>query len=155
MCVPPETKPSHFDSVLHLYAEKHGLSIDGLVIAYNDGRIKEHKLDRYFLNDLSCACADLVTVDLNSLLYKYEVDIAMIVKKNISVIPLAIPRECYVKGFSDLKIGIVQRPSTWERRGRNHQIRINIFSLSYEKGHRRYVSSRFSRGPTASKEKLP
>lgn len=89
--VPPETEATHFDAVLKPYLEKHGLERDDFIEKYNDGIIKEPDLDEYFLHDravresghdtsyrLEGKCAYLATVDLNSLLYKYEKDIAFI-----------------------------------------------------------------------------
>jgi alpha,alpha-trehalase len=62
--------------------------------AYKSGKIKEPELDEFFVHDramresghdtsyrLINQCADLVTVDLNSLLYKYETDIAELIGK--------------------------------------------------------------------------
>ncbi|KAG7663199.1 uncharacterized protein J8A68_003281 [[Candida] subhashii] len=89
--VPPETEATHFDAVLESYLQKYGLSRDAFIEKYNDGIIKEPELDEYFLHDravresghdtsyrLEGKCAYLATVDLNSLLYKYEKDIAFI-----------------------------------------------------------------------------
>ncbi|KAK6197896.1 neutral trehalase [Scheffersomyces amazonensis] len=89
--IPPETEPSHFNSVLKPYVEKYGLPQDEFIELYNSGEIKEPDLDEYFLHDravresghdtsyrLEGKCAHLATVDLNSLLYKYENDIAFI-----------------------------------------------------------------------------
>ncbi|EGW34560.1 uncharacterized protein SPAPADRAFT_70652 [Spathaspora passalidarum NRRL Y-27907] len=89
--VPPETEATHFDAVLKPFLEKHKLSRDEFIEKYNDGIIKEPYLDEYFLHDravresghdtsyrLEGKCAYLATVDLNSLLYKYENDIAFI-----------------------------------------------------------------------------
>lgn len=89
--VPPEVEPGHFDEVLRPYADKHGMSLDEFVQTYNSGRVTEPELDEYFLHDrairesghdtsyrLEGVCADLATVDLNSLLYKYEVDLEYI-----------------------------------------------------------------------------
>ncbi|KAI8055732.1 trehalase-domain-containing protein [Syncephalis plumigaleata] len=60
---------------------------------YNDGTIKEPKLDEYFVHDravresghdttyrLEKRCANLATVDLNALLYKFEVDFATTIR---------------------------------------------------------------------------
>jgi alpha,alpha-trehalase len=87
--IPPETEASHFTHLLEPYAEKLGISINEYIEGYNDGTIKEPELDEYFLHDrgvresghdttyrLEKKCADLATVDLNALLYKYEIDIA-------------------------------------------------------------------------------
>lgn len=81
--IPPETEASHFTHILQPFAEKLGISVNEYVDGYNDGLIKEPELDEYFLHDrgvresghdttyrLEKKCADLATVDLNSLLYK-------------------------------------------------------------------------------------
>ncbi|MBW0464184.1 hypothetical protein O181_003899 [Austropuccinia psidii MF-1] len=86
---PPETESSHFTLVLGPYAQKHSMSLNDFVEAYNLGKVQEPELDEYFMHDravresghdttyrLEGICADLATVDLNSLLYKYEIDIA-------------------------------------------------------------------------------
>lgn len=92
--IPPETEPSHFDTVLKPYAEKYKVSLQEFQELYNDGKVKEPDLDEYFMHDrgvresghdtsyrLEGVCGDLATVDLNSLLYKYETDIACVIKK--------------------------------------------------------------------------
>lgn len=86
--VPPEVEPGHFDAVLRPYSHKHHVSIPEFIQLYNDGKVHEKDLDEYFLHDrairesghdtsyrLEGVCADLVTVDLNSLLYKYELQL--------------------------------------------------------------------------------
>lgn len=92
--VPPETERHHFDVILSPFAIKNGIqSIDEFVKLYNSGLIREPELDEYFLNDravrelghdtsyrLDGLCAHLCTVDLNSLLYKYEMDIAEVIE---------------------------------------------------------------------------
>ncbi|KAG8928293.1 alpha,alpha-trehalase nth1 [Tulasnella sp. 418] len=91
--IPPETEASHFTHILEPYANKHGLSILEFSELYNDGVISEPSLDEYFLHDRAVResghdttyrfekrCANLATVDLNSLLYKYEVDIATAIR---------------------------------------------------------------------------
>lgn len=87
--IPPETEASHFTHLLQPFAEKHGLSVNDFMEAYNDGEIVDSELDEYFMHDRAVresghdttyrfekVCADLATIDLNSLLYKYEIDIA-------------------------------------------------------------------------------
>lgn len=91
--IPPETEAGHFDSVLKTFAEKHGVSIPEFRNLYNEGKVLEPELDEFFLHDRGVresghdttyrfenVCAHLATIDLNSLLYKYEVDIAYVVK---------------------------------------------------------------------------
>ena len=49
--IPPETESDHFDTVLLPYASKHGVTLDEFKQLYNDGKIKEPKLDEFFLHD--------------------------------------------------------------------------------------------------------
>ncbi|ODV78168.1 glycoside hydrolase family 37 protein [Suhomyces tanzawaensis NRRL Y-17324] len=89
--IPPETEATHFDAVLKPYVQKHKLTQAEFIEKYNSQEIHEPELDEYFLHDravresghdtsyrLEGKCADLATVDLNSLLYKYEVDISTV-----------------------------------------------------------------------------
>ncbi|KAL6454822.1 NTC1 Cytosolic neutral trehalase [Candida maltosa Xu316] len=91
--VPPETEATHFDAVLKEYVDKYNIDQLEFIEKYNSGEIQEPKLDEYFLHDravresghdttyrLEGKCAYLATVDLNSLLYKYENDIAFILQ---------------------------------------------------------------------------
>ncbi|MBQ4818688.1 trehalase [Aquimarina sp. MMG016] len=91
--IPPETEEGHFDFVLKKYAEKHKLTLEGFTRKYDSGELKDKELDLYFTHDRSMResghdtsnrlddiCVDLNTVGLNSLLYKYEVDIAFLIK---------------------------------------------------------------------------
>ena len=90
--VPPETEEGHFEDVLSSYAQKHGLSLQEFTESYQSGVIQEPELDMYFTHDRSLResghdtswrldnrCAHLNVVDLNSLLYKYETDIAYLI----------------------------------------------------------------------------
>ncbi|KAF9818859.1 hypothetical protein IEO21_02515 [Rhodonia placenta] len=92
--IPPETEATHFTHVLEPYAAKHGLSVLEFSERYNDGAIREPALDEYFLHDRSVResghdttyrfekrCANLGTVDLQALLYKYEIDIGTAIRE--------------------------------------------------------------------------
>lgn len=92
--VPPETEASHFTHVLRPYAQKHGCSVNEFTRKYNYGEIKEPELDEYFMHDRAVResghdtsyrfekrCANLATIDLNALLYKYEVDIGTAIQE--------------------------------------------------------------------------
>ena len=85
---PPETEATHFTHVLEPYVAKHGLSVHKFSEKYNDGTLKELELDEYFLHDCAIResghdmtyhfekhCANLGTIDLQALLYKYKVNI--------------------------------------------------------------------------------
>lgn len=95
--MPPEVEPGHFDSILEPFAKKHNLPLSEFENLYKQGLIKEPELDEFFIHDRAVResghdttyrwrinnkdrCADFVTVDLNSLLYKYEIDIAFMIK---------------------------------------------------------------------------
>ncbi|GAV51632.1 hypothetical protein ZYGR_0AF01030 [Zygosaccharomyces rouxii] len=92
--IPPETEVDHFDSLLAPYYKKFNVSREEFARMYNDGEINEPKLDDFFMHDRGVresghdttyrfegVCAYLATIDLNSLLYKYEVDIAEIIEQ--------------------------------------------------------------------------
>ncbi len=87
--IPPETEPGHFAAVLAPWAEQAGLEVLEYEARLRRGEIREPELDRYFVHDravresghdtsyrLEGRAADLVTVDLNALLYRYEADVA-------------------------------------------------------------------------------
>lgn len=90
--IPPETEASHFNHIIAPYAKKYGVSIEEFDQLYNDGKVNEPALDEYFLHDRAVresghdttyrfdnVCANLATIDLNALLYKYEMDLADVI----------------------------------------------------------------------------
>ncbi|KAJ2598904.1 alpha,alpha-trehalase nth1 [Coemansia sp. RSA 1722] len=87
--MPPETESTHFDHTIKPFAERLGVGVEEYKHLYANDMISEPELDAYFVHDravresghdtsyrLERRCANLATVDLNCLLYKYEVDIA-------------------------------------------------------------------------------
>ncbi len=101
--IPPETEPGHFDEQLEIYAEKLNMPLNEFAEAYQSGNLPSlsnaksdlelPSLDDYFLHDRSLresghdttwrldgVCANLNTVALNSLLFKYETDFAYLIK---------------------------------------------------------------------------
>ncbi|MFX0199144.1 MAG: trehalase family glycosidase [Candidatus Hodarchaeota archaeon] len=90
---PPEVEPGHFDAIYRPFAEKLNMSLQKLEQLYKAGEIEVPELDEFFIHDRSVResghdttyrwegfrCADFVTVDLNSLLYKIEIDIARVI----------------------------------------------------------------------------
>ncbi|CAH2351946.1 cytosolic neutral trehalase [[Candida] railenensis] len=93
--IPPETEATHFDSILEPYAQKYKVTKPEFIEMYNNELVSEPDLDIYFLHDravresghdtsyrLEGKAAYLATVDLNSLLYKYETDIASALEKH-------------------------------------------------------------------------
>lgn len=90
--IPFEVEPGHFNEVLAPYAAKHQLSISEFEQLYNEGKLLEPELDTYFVHDRSMresghdttkryvnACANLANVDLNALLYHYEMTLANLI----------------------------------------------------------------------------
>ena len=89
---PKETEPGHFDFELKKYADRHGLDVREFERRYDSGEIVEPALDQYFVHDRSMresgldtttrfdnCCASLACVDLNSILYRVEVDLASMI----------------------------------------------------------------------------
>ena len=96
--VPPEVEPGHFDAIFIPYAVKYEMDSDVFENKYKMGEINEPELDNFFMHDRCVresghdttyrwyvegkeSCADFVTIDLNALLYKTEIDIANIIEK--------------------------------------------------------------------------
>ncbi|EER23172.1 Neutral trehalase, putative [Coccidioides posadasii C735 delta SOWgp] len=141
--VPPETEPTHFYHILTPYAEKHGMTFDQFVQAYNSGEIKVPDLDEYFLHDravresghdtsyrLEKVCANLATVDLNCLLYKYEVDIARTIRDFFKD-KLYIPPEFRAKGNEAREF---ESSALWDRRAKRRKALIDKYMWNEEKG---------------------
>ncbi|KAJ3064492.1 alpha,alpha-trehalase nth1 [Podochytrium sp. JEL0797] len=93
--IPPETESHHFDAVLKPFADKLGMSVAEFEEKYTKGEIFEPELDTYFVHDRAVResghdttyrfdgkCANLATIDLNCLVYKYETDLEAMVEKD-------------------------------------------------------------------------
>lgn len=131
--IPPETEASHFVHIIEPFAEKHGISIDEFNEKYNDGVIKEPELDEYFLHDRAVresghdttyrfekVCANLATIDLNTLLYKYEMDIADAIRDHLD------------DDLEDFN-GVKQNAEDWLERAKQRRERINTYLWNEEK----------------------
>jgi alpha,alpha-trehalase len=92
--LPFEVEEGHFDDILEQYAPKYNLSTREFEKKYLEREVVDEELDKYFIHDRSMResghdtthrlvgiCANLNTVAINSLLYKYETDIAFLIKK--------------------------------------------------------------------------
>ncbi|KAG9245152.1 neutral trehalase [Calycina marina] len=141
--IPPETEPTHFTHILEPYANKNGISLDDFVVGYNNRTIHEPELDEYFLHDravresghdtsyrLEKVCADLATIDLNSLLFKYEKDIAHCIRTFFKD-RLVTPEEFCV---GDMKPNDIQTSSIWDRRMKKRRAAMNKYLWNEEKG---------------------
>lgn len=99
--IPPEVEPGHFDEFLKPFAKRYKISIEALVKKVNSQEIKDPKITAFFNQDRAVResghdttyrwrvgtvdrASDFVTVDLNSLLYKYELDLALLIHDEFS-----------------------------------------------------------------------
>ncbi|RZJ52493.1 MAG: trehalase, partial [Flavobacterium sp.] len=95
--LPFEVEEGHFDDILEKYAPKYNLSTREFEKKYLEREILDTELDHYFTHDRSMResghdttnrlvgiCADLNTVAINSLLYKYENDISFLITNYFS-----------------------------------------------------------------------
>lgn len=141
--IPPETEPDHFDHTLQPYAEKNGMTLKEFVHAYNYQKVEEPELDEYFLHDravresghdtsyrLENVAANLTTVDINSLLYKYETDIARTIYEVFGN-KLEIPPEFTVAGQQP---GHIETSSVWDRRAKRRKMLMDKYLWNESKG---------------------
>ncbi|KAK8233526.1 neutral trehalase [Phyllosticta capitalensis] len=140
--VPPETEATHFVHILDPYAKKHGMTFEEFVQAYNHRKVIEPELDDYFLHDravresghdtsyrLERVAANLATVDLNSLLYKYETDIARVIRGHFND-RLPIPKEFCLPGQEPY----VETSATWDRRAKRRKALMDKYMWNEEEG---------------------
>jgi alpha,alpha-trehalase len=131
---PPEVEPGHFNAVYSAVAKKRGLDVDILETEYKSGKQKVPELDDYFIHDrcmresghdtsyrLENRCADLATVDLNSLLYKMESDLAEIVQSEFG-------------GTLTLDNGKASQSSDWKRRAIKRKRLIDQYLWNTQRG---------------------
>ena len=91
--ITPEVEEGHYDAILKPFADDANCSIENYILKYQNGDIQNDFLDTYFLHDRTVResghdtsyriegnCADLNLVELNVLLYKYELDFAELIK---------------------------------------------------------------------------
>jgi alpha,alpha-trehalase len=140
---PPECPTSHFANILRPYAEKYGLSLQQFRESYDAGKFNEPELDEYFLHDrgvresghdvslrVENVCGDLATIDLNCLLYKYEIDIADTIR-NIFDDAIMVPKEFCIAGQ---QVNRVESSAMWYRRARQRKYAIDKFLWNEDKG---------------------
>jgi alpha,alpha-trehalase len=131
---PPEVEPGHFDAVYRKFAAKLGTRPDELEELYTTGKIDVPELDEFFMHDRTMResghdktyrwddhCADFVTVDLNSLLYKFEIDIARTIEKEFD-------------DSFELEDGTTQTSSLWYERAEKRKELINKYLWDAEQG---------------------
>jgi alpha,alpha-trehalase len=95
--IPTEVEPGHFAPIFQHYALRHGMTPQALERAYRENILSIPQLDTFFMHDramresghdtgyrLLGRCANLVTVDLNALLYKTEDDLARLIQSEFA-----------------------------------------------------------------------
>lgn len=132
--IPPETEEGHFSHILNEYAEKYQVSVAEFRRQYSSGEIDDASLDTYFVHDRSVResghdtswrlegrAADLNTVDLNSLLYKYEKDFEYLISR-------------FFNGtFTDSE-GNTYSSSYWQEMAENRKGLMNRYLWNQKKG---------------------
>lgn len=87
----PEVEKGHYDPIVGPYAREQGVTAEEYIKGYLEGAYKNDDLAAFFVHDRAVResghdttyrfddrTTDFLAVDLNSLLYKYEIDIAWI-----------------------------------------------------------------------------
>ncbi len=131
---PPEVEPGHFDAVYAPYAERLGMTVGAFEAAYKSGAVSVPELDAFFVQDRCMResghdrtfrwddrCADFATVDLNSLLYKIELDIARTIEREFA-------------DSLELDDGGIERSKGWYRRAERRKELMNRFLWDAERG---------------------
>ncbi len=93
--ITPESEEGHYDAVLEPFAKKENMSVSDFIMAYKKNKIITEALNEYFIHDRTVResghdtsyriegnCANLNLVELNAMLYKYETDIAALIRTN-------------------------------------------------------------------------
>jgi alpha,alpha-trehalase len=121
---PPEVEPGHFDAIYLPFALERDLTVREFEKLYKAGQISVPELDKFFVHDRAVResghdttyrwdvggdrCADFVTVDLNSLLYKIELDIGRTIEKEFG-------------GKLQMPDGAIETGSTWYNRAQKRK----------------------------------
>lgn len=142
--IPPETEEGHFEEILKIHTDRYNESrkeFEGQAVTvqefarkYQSGEILDPDLDTYFLHDRSLresghdtswrldnVCADLNTVGLNALLYKYEKDFAYLI-------------ETHFGGSLEHPDGTTYTTQYWEDRSEKRKALMNRYMWDEEKG---------------------
>ena len=141
--LPPECEPTQFAHILAPYAAKYNMTVAELTQKYNDGDILESELDIFCLHDravrecghdtsnrVESVCADLGTIDLQCLLYKYETDIAHAIRSEFSD-NLRVPAAFCAPGQA---ADHVETSEMWDRAARTRKQLIDRYCWNEEKG---------------------
>jgi len=123
--IPFEVETGHFDDILEEYALKYKIPLREFEQKYLKREIVDVELDAYFIQDRSMresghdttnrlvnVCADLNTIAVNCFLYKYETDIAFLIKK-------------YFNGSFKVNSHSVHHTDYWEKQANCRKAKIN------------------------------
>lgn len=134
--IPPDTDISDFTHIIEPHARQYRMTCPQFARAYNEEEVTVPELDEYFTHHramlesgefsskrFGSTCADLATIDLNSLLFKYETDIARTIRNKFDD-RLIIPDEFSDKIFPP---GFVVTSALWDRRARRRKLAINKY----------------------------
>jgi alpha,alpha-trehalase len=139
----PEVEPGHYDFILIPHAKARGMTVPEFIAAYNEQQVEDHELDKFFQHDRAVresghdtshrvenVCADLATIDLNSLLYRYETDIAATIRDEFGD-TLVVPKEFCASGQEP---NHVETSATWTARAAKRKALIDKYLWNEEKG---------------------
>jgi alpha,alpha-trehalase len=131
---PPEVEPGHFNALFARFAKRYSMDAASFEKAYRSGSLKVPELDEYFVSDramresghdtsyrLIGLCAELATVDLNSLLYKVETDLAAIIRHEFN-------------GSFTTASGSIEKFDEWLKKARTRKDLINKYCWNASKG---------------------
>jgi alpha,alpha-trehalase len=131
---PPEVEPGHYDAIYAPLAKKSGMDVRTFEREYIAGRIMVPELDTFFVHDramresghdtsyrLLGVCADLATVDLNSLLYRIERDIGDLIRQE------------FRNSFRS-KQGKTYSSADWYTRADSRRVRMTKFLWNADRG---------------------
>ena len=134
---PPEVEEGHFDAIYKPYADQHRLDVRAFEEKYKAGQVRVPELDEFFAHDRCVResghdttyrwnwdgdrCADFVTVDLNSLLYRIEIDIAKTIEKEFG-------------GRLRRADGSVETSGAWNKRAKTRRALMNRYLWNEERG---------------------
>ena len=132
--IPPEVEPGHFAPIFQQYASRYGITPQAIERAYRDNILSVPQLDTFFVHDramresghdtgyrLLGRCANLVTVDLNALLYKTEDDLARLIQSEFA-------------GSLELPSGRTTTATEWKDRARIRRTRMDSLLWDRQRG---------------------
>ncbi len=131
---PPEVEPGRYNYLYAEYGKKCGMDAAKFESDYLSGKLKVPALDKFFTDDRSMResghdasyrlqydCAELVTVDLNSLLYKTETNIAEIISDGFG-------------GDVKLDNGKIEKASAWNEKAERRKKLMTKYLWNQKRG---------------------